>query len=197
MMGLKYAAQRMACAMRAKARIQFMGRTPRGHKLWTKEEDEKVITLYPDYKVLRKTLRQRSFCGIKSRASRLNVTRKRHCWTGPEISKLRKLYPKASHKEILEAFPGLHWSQIRARARYAGFRRARKAFKETGYPILDDIRSYAFELNLNMVELDKMAKTKRYFQKAQWISSGSANHKAILRAITALGGQLRADWESY
>lgn len=193
-MQLKYAVKGLAVSMRVKEKMRRTGKTFNGHKLWTKEEDEKVARLYPDYKTLRCVLKHRSFSAIKARACTLKITKKRHCWTELEVSKLRKLYPKATHQEILLAFPGLRWEQIVSRAGYANIMRARKPYKPTGFTVLDDIRSYSFKHNINMVELDAMARTKKYFQKAQWHAHGFASSRAASRAIVALGGQVRADW---
>lgn len=163
-MQLKYAIRGLAASMQAKARMELTGRTPNGHRPWTQEEDEKITQLYPDYKTLRSVLNQRSFYAIKARACTLGITKKRHCWTGAEISQLRRLYPKASHTEILDAFPDLRWRQISCRAQYSKIRRARKPYKTTGHAPIDDILRFAFENNLHLADIDAFAGTKKYFQ---------------------------------
>jgi hypothetical protein len=45
-----------------------------------------------------------------------------------------------------------------------------------------------------MVDLDAMAGTKKYFQKAVWIN-GHLNRKAMLRAVEALGGEISVQWQ--
>jgi hypothetical protein len=73
-------------------------------------------------------------------------------------------------------------------------RRVRSKPKATGHPLIDTIRDRAFDLRLSMVDLDAMAGTKRYFQKASWCP-GRPNRKALLRAVEVLGGQISVRWE--
>jgi hypothetical protein len=84
-----------------------MGRTPKGHWLWTAREDALVRALYPDYVALRKALRRRTYSALRHRARTLGIAKKRHTWTTTEVSRLRKLYPKASCRDLLAAFPDL------------------------------------------------------------------------------------------
>jgi hypothetical protein len=44
-----------------------------------------------------------------------------------------------------------------------------------------------------LTDLDALAKSKKYFQKAGW-SSGNINHRAIGRAIEALDGMISPKW---
>ncbi|MDD9899430.1 MAG: hypothetical protein OXT65_00435 [Alphaproteobacteria bacterium] len=194
-MSLRYAVEGAVTAQRMRKRMKRTGKTPRGHWLWTKEEDRKVIRLYPDYKAMKKQLRRRTLISLKRRASNLGIARKRHVWTGAEITLLRRLFPETPRHEILAAFPYLTWRQIYSRARYAGFRRKKKPFKMTGHQPLDDILRFAYRNNLSLADIDKLSRTKKYFQKAQWCSNGFRGHKAILRAALALGGRVRVEWE--
>lgn len=194
---LFHASRNAATARRMRTYIKRIGSTPSGHPLWTKEEDAKMRHLYPDYKKLQRALRRRTYCSLRNRARSLGIAKKRHTWKGEDIVKLRKLYPEGSRDSILSAFPGVEWSKIAARANAAKIWRRRRPFKITGHSLLDAIRARAFELNISMVDLDDMAKTKRYFQKAQWISSGVVNRKMLLRAIEALNGNISIEWRKY
>jgi hypothetical protein len=149
--------------------------------------------LYPNYGALRKALRRRTYRALRARAGTLGITIKRHRWTAIEASRLRRLYPTATRDEILAALPGLRWKQIKAMAKYRRLHRARKPLKPTGFPIIDDIRLRAFHLNLSMVDLDAMARTRCYFQKACW-HSGKISDRAVHRAIRALDGSIIAHW---
>ncbi|HWK33518.1 MAG TPA: hypothetical protein VNR51_07545 [Hyphomicrobium sp.] len=95
----------------------------------------------------------------------------------------------------MQTFPDLRWQQIAGKAKHMGLRRPRRKLSATGHALVDCIRERAFDLRLSMVDLDAMAKTKKYFQKAAW-QSGSLNRKALLRAIEALGGEVSIRWES-
>lgn len=189
-----YAARGAASAFRARERMARTGRTPKGHWLWTKKEDDIVREFYPDYKVLRRKLRRRTYDAIKSRARTLNVAHRRHIWLASEVSRLRRLYPKADRLDILAAFPGLRWRQIAGKANHICVYRHRKGLCRTGHPLIDHIRDRAFELNMSMVDLDAVARTKKYFQKAGW-ANGNLNRKALVRAVEALGGEVLVRWQ--
>jgi hypothetical protein len=170
------------------------GRTPNGHWLWTKKEDDIVRALYPDYKALRRKLRRRTYYALKARTRRLGVAKKNHVWLATEVSRLRRLYPRATQQDLMAALPNLTLQQIRSKAHDICVRRARRKPATTGYPLIDAIRERAFELNLSMVELDAMSRTQRYYQKASW-RGGNFNRKAVLRAVEALGGEVSIQWE--
>jgi len=193
-MRLRYAAMGVARAQRARERIIRMGRTPNGHPLWTEREDDVVRALYPDYKALRRKLRRRTYYALRARARTLDVVTRRHVWLATEVSRLRRLYPRASREELLAAFPDITWRKIKAKARHAGIHRARRKLATTGHPLIDLIRDRAFDLKLSMVDLDAMAGTRRYFQKAGWYN-GNFNRKALLRAVEALGGEVSVSWQ--
>lgn len=193
-MRLAYAARGAASACRARERMARTGRTPNGHWLWTKKEDDIVRGLYPDYKTLQRKLRRRTYHALRARARTLDVVTRRHKWLGSEISRLRRMYPRASRQELLDAFPEVTWSKIAAIANHHGIRRAPRTLAASGHPVIDAIRARAQHLNLSMVDLDAMAGTKRYFQKAAWCN-GNFNRKAVLRAVEALGGEVSICWE--
>jgi len=142
-----------------------MGRTPRGHWLWTKNEDALVRELYPDYDALQKALRRRTYNALRARARTLDVVKRRHTWLGAEISRLRRMYPKAARQELMVFFPDVSWEAIKAMAHRVGVRRERRKLVSTGHPLIDRIRDRAFDLNISMVDLDAMAGTKKYFRK--------------------------------
>ena len=193
-MRLIHAARGAASSYRARERMARTGRTPKGHWLWTKKEDDIVRALYPDYKALRRKLRRRTYSAVKNRARTLNVVKRRRMWLASEVSRLRRLYPRATQEELMQAFPGMTWRRIAYKARHVGIRRARRKLVITGHPLIDTIRDRAQNLNLSMVDIDEIAGTKRYFQKAAWCN-GNFNRKAVLRAVEALGGEVSVHWD--
>jgi hypothetical protein len=200
-MDIRHVARYAAMAAAARRRIQRAGRTPRGHFLWTNDEDRIVVRLYPDYRALRKTLKRRTYNALRARARSLGVAKRRHIWTTSEVSRLRRLYLNATTQETLAAFPGMTWWQLAGKARHIGLRGRRPRFKLTGLRLVDDIRGRAYARGWSMVELDAMAGTKRYFQKAGWHSARTrlgtrrdAEHGAWLKAIKALDGQIAVTW---
>jgi hypothetical protein len=178
---------------RARERMMRLGRTPNGHILWTERENDVVRALYPDYRALQKALRRRTYNALRSRTRFLGLAKKRHIWLGTEVSRLRRLYPKADRGDIMLAFPDMSWQQIAAKARHVGLYRTRRKPNSTGHPLIDVIRDRAFDLRLSMVDLDAMAGTKRYFQKAAWCN-GYVDRKALMRAVEALDGEVSVHW---
>lgn len=194
-MSLAYYARNAATAERNRRRMRKEGMTMKGDKLWTDEENEIVRTLAPDHQAIRKKLPHRTHIAIRSHCVKLGLGRKGiHWWTGAEISKLRKLYPSATQEEICQQFPHSTWVNIRQVARYHGFRRKRREYKETGVKALDQVRAKCQEIKWTMVDLDKASRTKNYFYKAGWIGK-KVNHRALGRAIEALEGQVEANWK--
>lgn len=191
-MDLRSIAKTAATAQATRVRMRRAGITPLGHRLWTSKEDAIVARLYPDYSALRKALRNRTHSGIRHRVSHLGIAIKRHLWTSQEKARLRRLYPTADRAALLREFPALEWKQIESKVLAMKLYKARKRPSTTGIPIIDSIRARAFELNLSMVELDAMAWSKSYFQKAGW--RRGIRRTAVYRAIEALDGQVVPVW---
>ena len=193
-MKVHFAALSVVRSQRARERMIRKGRTPNGHWLWTPREDAVVRLLYPDYVALRRSLRRRTYNGLRYRTRTLGIAKKRHVWLTTEEARLRRLYPKVDRSELLLAFPGMTWQQIVSKARRIGVWRMRRKLNPTGHPLIDMIRDRAFDLRLSMVDLDAMAGTKRYFQTASW-RKGRPNRKALLQAVDALGGEVSIRWQ--
>lgn len=171
------------------------GKTPKGHSLWTDQERATVRRLYPDYTALQRALPHRTYYALRNAAQALGVVRRRHRWTASERAYLRRRYATADWSELLAAFPGLKRTTIRERATDFGFHR-RRSFKITGQPVIDAIRERATILNYSMVDVDAMARTRRYFAQHRWLSA-PRNYKAMAKAVQALHGrlELRVTWD--
>ncbi|EJK82901.1 hypothetical protein PMI03_03474 [Rhizobium sp. AP16] len=104
--------------------------------------------------------------------------------------KLRKMYPEATHEELYAAFPGVELVNIRAAANRYKYYRKKKPYKRTGIVANDQLRSYCYDSNMVMRELDEASKTGRYFQTRGYRTK-YPNFKAIHKAAGALGGVLR------
>lgn len=178
---------------RARARMRKIGRTPNGHSLWTEREDAIMREFYPDYRALQRKLRKRTYYALRGRAQSLKIQKRRHRWTAFEIARLRRLYPQAPKSEVMAIVPGMKWETIKARARDFGFRR-RVKLKSTGFALLDQIRRRCEELGYSMVDLDAIARTRRYFSKAAWHVAGKLNLAKIVKAAAALDGLVRVEW---
>jgi hypothetical protein len=194
-MNLTYHAKYARVAAQSRERARKTGYV--GHnKLWSEAEHEIVRKLAPDYDAMEKALnRTRGAIGWK--CAQMGLRKPAHQWTAAEISRLRKLYPSGSIKDLCEAFPHSSIVNIRYVARYHGMRRSRKPYKATGIPLLDEIRLRCFEIGWTMIDLDKAAKTKKYFRKSEWFGKNRINYKHLGRAIEALDGFVQAEWREY
>ncbi|MBX4911216.1 MULTISPECIES: hypothetical protein [Rhizobium] len=194
-MSLAYFARNAASAVRARKRIRREGYNMRGHKLWSEAEDAVVRKFAPDYAKIHKKLPHRTLVAIGTRCRRLGLKQRfQHIYSASEISKLRRLYARASKEEICAAFPHSTWINIQQVARYHHIRRDRcKNYCLTGFPTLDEVRRRCREIRWSMPDLDKAAKTGTYFSRAGWIGK-KINHRALGRAIEALDGVVKADW---
>ena len=160
-------------------------------KRWSSREDEVIRTLYPDYRKLQGHLSKRSYYAIRSRARTLGVAPQRHIWTNHEIAKLRSLYSRgATRAELTSVFSNLTSHQICSKARYIRLIRARREPYALGISPLDAIRKRAAAQGLTLRELDKLAKTKRYFQQ----TTRRVDWEHLSRAIEKLGGTIEITW---
>lgn len=193
-MELSYHGRAAAKAIRSRERMQREGVTPGGHKLWTPAEDQIVRSLFPNYGALLKALPHRTYAGIRYRTMRLKLVKLRPGFTGKELSIIRRRFLQAGKDEIIALLPGHSWAAIIQFAARHGLRRPPKPLKLTGIKVIDQIKQRCRELNYSMSDLDKMARTKRYFQKACWLN-GHIHHRAIGKAVKILFGDLKADWK--
>lgn len=191
---LYWGARGAATAQRMRQLIKRRGMTGNGHPLWTQDEIDTVKRMVPGYAPIVKKLKRRSYWAVRSRAQMLGLAPRRHVWTAAEISRMRKVYPSGNRAEIEAAFPGFAYLHIQSIASYHGIRRTRRRLKPTGYPIIDQIRDRAFELNYSMVDLDALISSRcTYFQKAGWHTY--LDHKRISLIVKELGGTLSVDWD--
>jgi hypothetical protein len=178
---------------RARARIQFEGRTPNGHPVWTAEEDQIVRDLFPDYVAMKKCLRRRSRQALHSRATKLKLTRSISLWTTHEVSRLRKRWRDATRAELIAEFQRHTWCSIQNKGRTFGIRRRPWKPKLTGQRMLDDIRQRAADLRISLTDLDRICVGRRYFLKSSR-GSQKPRRNVLLRAIAALGGRVEIVW---
>lgn len=159
---------------------------------WTPSEDAKLRALFPSYDCLQAELPHRSYYALRNRARRLNLVRRRHVWTNVEVSRLRDAFVNQVPDRDLEGmFPGLRLGQIKAKAGHikAPHRKGRRV--DFGVPALDAIREKAKAMGHSYVELDKRARTGKFFQK----SNRKPILKHISRAAKLLGGEVMIHWE--
>lgn len=187
-MDIRRAAKYVVLGQLNREHVLRKGFSPRGYPIWTKAEDNTVRRLYPDYEAIGQILTRRSYHAIRSRASRLKLPVKKFRWTAASVSRLRRIYPTGTHEEILAAFPGAKWEQVaNMRKRMKIYRR--RSLKKTGYPIVDQIRSRAKELNFSIRDLNLLAKTSCFFSHPY-----SKCLPIIDRALAVLDGEVRIIW---
>jgi hypothetical protein len=175
------------------ARLPTIDRNPPA-AIWTAHEDERLRTLYPRYDLLRVALPHCSLSALKHRVRRLGIVRRRHIWTNLEIRRLHEAFENnVPDRELEGLFPGLLLSQIKAKAGHirASHRRSQQVI--FGVQALDSIRQRAREQGLSNVELDRRARTGKFFQK----SSRRLMLKSIMRAVALLGGEVSITWREF
>jgi|EndMetStandDraft_2_1072991.scaffolds.fasta_scaffold20472_2 hypothetical protein len=158
---------------------------------WTADEDERLRSLYPRYDLLQSALPHRSLAALKHRARRLDIVHRRHIWTNLEVRRLREAFENhAPDKELEALFPGIRLSQIKAKAGHikAPHRRAQRAIFKV--QALDAIRHRAKARGLSYVELDRQAKTGKFYQKCR----RQPMLRPIARAAALLQGDVHIEW---
>lgn len=168
----------------------------KGGSPWTDEECAVLVSLKGNYAEMQKCLPHRTLAAIRGQCAKMGLRKSIHVWTAAEISKLRRLFGSAPRAEICAAFPHCTWASIDQVARYRGLRRRARRYADTGIPPLDAVRARCFEIRWSMVDLDKAARTGTYFQHARWFGR-KINHRALGRAIVALGGRAQVRWPDY
>lgn len=183
-------------AARARRQIELRGTTFNGHPIWTDEEIEICRRLYPDYRATKRKLRRRSLVAIQHKCNELGLVPARPPWTGQDLARLRRLYPSASWEELFAAFPGRTKLAITRAANSYGYVREKKRYLPTGHAALDQVRQRCFEEGYVMRDIDQYAKSKGYFQSL-WPNAPKTkiHHRAIAKAIEALGGTVKIEWE--
>lgn len=159
---------------------------------WTPQEDAKLSALYPSYDLLQAALPLRSYWALRNRVQSLNIARRRHVWTNLEIRRLRDAFENQVPDRDLEGlFPGLRLSQIKAKAGHMKAPHRKGERIDFGVPALDAIRERARAMGISYVELDKRARTGKFFQK----STRQPMLKHISRAAKLLGGDVTIEWK--
>lgn len=155
---------------------------------WTKSEDTILRDLYPNFSSMAEVLRHRSYSALRGRAKALGIQKRKHIWTNKDTQRLRSVW-RESAAEIKAAFPGMAYGALKKKGRDLGFpSRGRPPFALTGDPCCDAIRDRCRELGYSMVELDRIARTSGYFQKADWHNKKKHLLGPMIKAINALGG---------
>lgn len=161
------------------------------HPLWTEAEDDLIKAMYPDYRLLCKRLRRRTFAAIKSRAHFLKITTPRAGWTGASVTLFKKLYPKVPTPQLVHIFAGRKAASLRRTASRLGLKKHYPRLKDRGLTITDQVRRRANKRGWTMADLDAFSKTKRYFQAGNFQHD---EHWALLKAVAILEGKVKLEW---
>jgi hypothetical protein len=175
-------------------RIAKRGFSFSGARLWSKEEDNRLRTHWPDHQSLLQALPDRTARAIHTRARKLGLTRKNHVWTSEEVRRLmRAALTAKSWKQVGALFPGLSLIQIKQKARYMRLRLRPQGPKESHCQVRNQIRQRAFELNISLRELDQSTGKGRYFSPS---TRGFEPQRLsrIVRAVDLLGGVVTVAW---
>lgn len=175
-------------------RMKRQGITMAGQPLWTEDEIEVLHALMPRYDLIQLKLKGRTFEAIRHKCNRLGISKNIHIWTGAEIGKLRRLYPRARKEEIIAAFPSSTWAQIKSAARRYGFRRDKSPFLRSGNFLMDVILDRCEAINWSLADLDDECGTGQYFRNRCW-RKYPVNSDIALKAIKVLGGTVSVSWD--
>lgn len=177
----------------ARRRMFLTGVTPSGHLLWDRVEVHNLVHGHPDYRAVTARNVARTLSAHYSKAVRIGVAGKRSPpWTENEITRLHRLYPRATKSELLKALPGRSWSAICHRARTDGYRR-RRTYKPTGNELLDQILWRACQQNWSLLDLDNEVGGHGYFARYRW-RGGRIDKRLLMRAVGVLGGEVQILW---
>ena len=158
---------------------------------WSEADDAILRQGYPDYIGLSRRLPHRSLAALKHRVRKLGIAQARHVWTNREVARLRQLYAQNTRdRELVSHFPGLRLVQIKSKADHLGLAVRRRTLRRLGVPPLDDLRQAAAKRGWSLVELDRQARTGRYFQSC----TRRLKLKAIARAACVLGQTITIRW---
>ena len=147
---------------------------------------------YPDYGLMRRRLPHRSLAALKHRAAALGVVQPRHVWTQTEVRKLSRLVAAgASNAELKCAFSHLRFEQIASKIRHLRLPRRKPRLARFEDAAIREVRRRAVEKDLSLRELDRLARTKRYFQA----STRRLVLKHVASAAAVLGGEICIEWE--
>jgi len=153
---------------------------------WTAKEMKIVLENYPDYERLLVLLPHRTLSQIKQFAQCYGIAKKRHVWTTPEITLLKKAGREGwPNERLCAAFPHLRPKQIYAQLLRYGFKRQHGP-KLFGVPVLDHIRARAHAMNLSMIDLDAISGGGKYWQK----STRRLDWRRINIVLCYMGGHL-------
>lgn len=172
-------------------RLRGRSKAVKGDLRWTDEEDRLLRSHYPDYPVLRAHFPHRTLSALKHRIRAIGIAKRRHIWTNHEIVRLRQAYEEGvTDRELAILFPELRLSQVKSKASYIGAMRRKPNPVRFDVPALDAIRVRSVGMGLSFVELDRHARTGRYFQK----SCRRPLLRHIVQAAAFLGAEVSIEW---
>lgn len=137
-------------------------------------------------------LPHRSLAALKHRAATLGIVRRRHVWKQTGVRKLIRLVAAgASNAELLSAFPELGPARISYKIGHLKLPRRGPDLVDFDELALHEVRRRAAAKSMTLVELDRQARTGRYFQK----STRRLMLGHVARATEVLGGEIEIEWE--
>ena len=166
-----------------------------GRNSWSLMELDTLKRHWPDLRLLKKRLPIRTVPAIKAKAGSCGLTpgRPNHIWTAREHSDLKRMAAAGRTRRQIASHLGLTVRQVANRLQYAGIQMPRRRPVTSGNPLLDAVRHRAFDMNMSMRDLDRSLGYKGRFSRC--FPGKPISMFSIQRAVRALGGRLRIDWE--
>jgi hypothetical protein len=89
------------------------GVTHSGQPLWSDDEIRALRAAWPDRAAALRALPFRTLRAIEGKAAKIGLPRKAlHVWSGAEAVRYRRMWPVATKRELLEAFPFATWGSL-------------------------------------------------------------------------------------
>lgn len=169
-------------------------RVVRRHNDWTLKEHEVVINHWPDVDAIHRLIPHRTRIAIQSFASKCNLTKEIHSWTGTQDSLLRKRVREGVPRRAIATELGMTLNQVANRMQYVGLHYGKKPPEPTGNRLMDAVLRRAFDLNLSRRDLDAECGGKgEPFRR--WAPTRKISIEKVRHAVEFLGGELDAVWE--
>jgi hypothetical protein len=175
----------VAAIRRYHARTGF---TYAGAKIWTADELAQ-LALYPDYLALERALPGRTRGAIAGKIFKMGLARKRRVWDPHQEGILPRRYPTSEPVRLIAADVGKTNEQVWEKAKRKRLRRPRRRPCLIGVHIIDQIRQRAFDMNINLRELEEMGSKKGAFGRRSTIY-----WPAVARVLPQLAGRIALKW---
>jgi hypothetical protein len=199
---LSYASKSATLSQRNRTRIARTGQAPGGKRVWSKEEDRRLVET-KDLKLtaILPLFACRTEIAVRARRVTLGLSgRVAKAWSLDEDKTLRRNAATMNWWQISHLLPGRTRAAVQGRARYLGIPSPWRGDgpKKYNVPLLDAVRQRAWEDGIGLEALDRELKTGGYFHKNGFRKRNKPNYvnfANIGKAVEFFGGTFTIDWQ--